>query len=422
MSAGVGRVVIGMDPHKRSATIEVMTGEETVLGKGRFGTDRDGYAAMVSYARAWPDRVWAIEGCSGIGKHIAVRLLAAGEQVVDVPPKLSARARVFATGQGRKTDATDAHSVALVGTRMTGLRPVVADDRVGGAADPGRPATRRWVRNTPARSPSSIVAAGADPRRGEEEPVRGPGQEAARVRASPRHRRQDPQTRRRRARRVTWRRSIPARKPPTKNSPTWSPRPEPACSTCTASDRLGQPGSWSRSATSPGSPTATTSRPGTEPPPSTPPPATRSATGCPGQATERSTASCTSWPEPNSATPPKDAPTTTARKQQGRPREKPCAASNDACPTSSTTRCSPTPWTAKRQARSGTGATTLSPARPARNPTPTLRKSLFTDLSPATLNQPSPPCLDTEGRHVRVAPPPPSGPIRTCRGSVRFPV
>ena len=127
MSAGVGRVVIGMDPHKRSATIEVMTGEEMILGKGRFGTDRDGYAAMVSYARAWPDRVWAIEGCSGIGKHIAVRLLAAGEQVVDVPPKLSARARVFATGQGRKTDATDAHSVALVGTRMTGLRPVVAD-------------------------------------------------------------------------------------------------------------------------------------------------------------------------------------------------------------------------------------------------------------------------------------------------------
>src|SRR4029078_3485184 len=59
-----------------------------------------------------------------------VRSLADGEQVVDVPPKLSARARVFSTGQGRKTDATDAHSVALVGTRMTGLRPVVADDQL----------------------------------------------------------------------------------------------------------------------------------------------------------------------------------------------------------------------------------------------------------------------------------------------------
>ena len=59
-----------------------------------------------------------------------IRLLADGEQVVDVPPKLSARARVFATGQGRKTDATDAHSVALVGTRMTGLRPVVDDEQL----------------------------------------------------------------------------------------------------------------------------------------------------------------------------------------------------------------------------------------------------------------------------------------------------
>ena len=59
-----------------------------------------------------------------------MRLLAAGEQVIDVPPKLSARARVFATGQGRKTDATDAHSVALVGTRMAGLRPVVNDEQL----------------------------------------------------------------------------------------------------------------------------------------------------------------------------------------------------------------------------------------------------------------------------------------------------
>src|SRR5262245_18924206 len=124
------RVVIGMDPHKRSATIEVMTGEEAILGAGRFGTDRGGYAAMVGYARQWPRRVWAIEGCQGIGRHIAVRLLRDGELVVDVPPKLSARARLFATGQGRKTDATDAHSDALVATRMAGLRPLIDDEQL----------------------------------------------------------------------------------------------------------------------------------------------------------------------------------------------------------------------------------------------------------------------------------------------------
>ncbi len=123
-------VVIGMDPHKRSATIEVMTGDEAVVGGGRFGTDAAGYRAMVALARQYPERTWAIEGCEGIGRHIALRLIADGEPVVDVPPKLSARARVFATGQGRKTDATDAHSVALVGTRMTGLRPVVNDEQL----------------------------------------------------------------------------------------------------------------------------------------------------------------------------------------------------------------------------------------------------------------------------------------------------
>jgi transposase len=127
MNVEEGPVVIGMEPHKRSVTIEVMTGDESVLGGGRFATDVDGFAAMLADARQWPERTWAVEGCNGIGRHVANRLVAAGERVVDVPPKLSARARVFATGQGRKTDATDAHSVALVGTRMAGLRPVVRD-------------------------------------------------------------------------------------------------------------------------------------------------------------------------------------------------------------------------------------------------------------------------------------------------------
>ncbi len=112
----MSRVIIGMDPHKRSATIEVMTSNETVIGGGRYGTDTAGYRAMLAEVRRWLERTWAVEGCQGIGRHIASRLLAAGEQVVDVPPRLSARTRVFATGQGRKTDATDAHSVALAAT------------------------------------------------------------------------------------------------------------------------------------------------------------------------------------------------------------------------------------------------------------------------------------------------------------------
>jgi transposase len=126
-----GVVVIGMDPHKRSATIEVMNTQETVLDGGRFATDVAGYRAMLTFVRRWPERVWAVEGVNGIGHHLAARLVRDGEQVVDVPAKLSARARVFISGQGRKTDAWDAHSVALVGVRMQGLHPVVNDEQRG---------------------------------------------------------------------------------------------------------------------------------------------------------------------------------------------------------------------------------------------------------------------------------------------------
>ncbi|RKS75735.1 transposase, partial [Motilibacter peucedani] len=124
----MGAVIIGMDPHKRSATIEVLDERERVLATGRFGTDREGYKQMLREGRRWPERLWAVEGCNGVGRHLAQRLVADGEPVVDVPAKLSARARVFSTGQGRKTDATDAHSVAVVALRTPVLRQVVADD------------------------------------------------------------------------------------------------------------------------------------------------------------------------------------------------------------------------------------------------------------------------------------------------------
>jgi transposase len=126
----VGRVIIGVDPHKLSATIEVLDGGENVLGGGRFGTDRDGYRQMLIVGRRWPDRVWAVEGSNGIGRHVAQRLVADGEPVVDVPAKLSARARVFSTGHGRKTDATDAHSIAVVAVRTPNLNQVGVDDEL----------------------------------------------------------------------------------------------------------------------------------------------------------------------------------------------------------------------------------------------------------------------------------------------------
>jgi transposase len=125
--AGVDRVIIGVDPHKQSVTIEARDTREILRAKGRFGTDARSYRQLLAYARQWPERIWAVEGANGIGRPLAQRLLASGERVLDVPAKLAARARVFDPGQGRKTDPADAHAIAMVALRDKRLREVTAD-------------------------------------------------------------------------------------------------------------------------------------------------------------------------------------------------------------------------------------------------------------------------------------------------------
>jgi transposase len=78
-------VVIGVDPAKRSHTIEVIDGRERVLATERFDYTNTGYRAMRALARRWPKRVWAVEGALGVGRHLAERLVSDGERVLDVP-------------------------------------------------------------------------------------------------------------------------------------------------------------------------------------------------------------------------------------------------------------------------------------------------------------------------------------------------
>src|SRR5947208_4643048 len=118
----VDKVIIGVDPHKLSVTIEARDSREILRATGRFGTDARSYRQLLAHARQWPERIWAVEGANGIGRPLAQRLLASGERVLDVPAKLAARARVSGTGQGRKTDPADAHAIAMVALRDKGLR------------------------------------------------------------------------------------------------------------------------------------------------------------------------------------------------------------------------------------------------------------------------------------------------------------
>jgi hypothetical protein len=124
------KIVIGVDPHKLSATIEVVDHRERVLAAGRFATDKAGYAAMRMHVASWPERTWAVEGSNGAGRPLAQRLLAEGEHVIDVPAKLAARVRMHDTGHGRKTDAHDGHSVAVAAVRAKQLRVLAHDSEL----------------------------------------------------------------------------------------------------------------------------------------------------------------------------------------------------------------------------------------------------------------------------------------------------
>jgi transposase len=64
-----------------------------------------------------------------LGHLLAQQLLAGGERVVDVQPKLAARVRLLNTGAVNKNDPNDARSVAVAALRSTDLREVVVEDQ-----------------------------------------------------------------------------------------------------------------------------------------------------------------------------------------------------------------------------------------------------------------------------------------------------
>ena len=80
------RVVIGVDPTKRSQPIEVIDDNEKTLVSGVFSNVNAGYRQMRQLTVGFLNRVWAVEGAGGVGRQLAQRLIA-DETVVDVPPK-----------------------------------------------------------------------------------------------------------------------------------------------------------------------------------------------------------------------------------------------------------------------------------------------------------------------------------------------
>ena len=86
-------VMIGVDPHKASHTAVAINAAEEPLGEVQVRACAVQAERLLGWAAAWPQRTWAVEGAGGRGHLLAQQLLAAGEQVLDVPPKLAARVR-----------------------------------------------------------------------------------------------------------------------------------------------------------------------------------------------------------------------------------------------------------------------------------------------------------------------------------------
>src|SRR5262245_33415771 len=120
--------VIGIDPHRGSHSAAVLDGEERMRAVLQLSADSQQRQRLLDWAREFRPRLWAVEGATGTGALLAQQLVAAGERVVDVPPKLAARVRLLDNNHSDKSDTHDARSTAIVALRNSRLRPVGLED------------------------------------------------------------------------------------------------------------------------------------------------------------------------------------------------------------------------------------------------------------------------------------------------------
>jgi hypothetical protein len=113
-------ITIGIDPHKSLTAVAVDSTRESV-DTMRITVTATTVRQLREWAARWPQRRWAVEGAEGLGRGVAQGLAGAGEQVVDVPAQLAARAWLLNSGHARKTDALDAASVAAVAAHHPGF-------------------------------------------------------------------------------------------------------------------------------------------------------------------------------------------------------------------------------------------------------------------------------------------------------------
>ncbi len=115
-------ITIGIDPHKRShtaAAVNAATGE--LCDQLTLASDQAGHERLLEWARALgEERLFCLEDCRHVSGRLERELLARGERVIRVPPKLMAGARRSQREFG-KSDPIDALAVARAALREPNL-------------------------------------------------------------------------------------------------------------------------------------------------------------------------------------------------------------------------------------------------------------------------------------------------------------
>ena len=122
-------IMLGIDAHKRTHTAVAVDELGRQLGvKTTRATSSADHLDLMRWADQFgSDRTWAVEDCRHLSRQLERDMLAAGERLVRVPPKMMAHAREAARTYG-KSDPIDALAVARAALREPNLPTAYLDD------------------------------------------------------------------------------------------------------------------------------------------------------------------------------------------------------------------------------------------------------------------------------------------------------
>jgi transposase len=128
-SPAPGRLaVFGIDPHKATHTVVAVDALGRQVAQQTVAARTPQHLELITWARTIADdRVWAVEDCRRVSRRLERDLLAVGERIVRVPPKLMAATRTSIRAPG-KSDPVDALAVARAALREPDLPTAQLDE------------------------------------------------------------------------------------------------------------------------------------------------------------------------------------------------------------------------------------------------------------------------------------------------------